>query len=227
MDRALVVGASRGIGLALAAELLARGWHVLATERERSPGLDRLAADAGDRLERAHVTLGDRASERAFVAGLGDRRFDVVVLNAGIFGPRHQSLDVARAELAELIDVNALAPVRLAHRLLPRLATPDGVLAFMTSRLGSVTENRSGGMDLYRLSKAGLNMLTRSLAAGNEVRGITILSLHPGWVRTTMGGEAAPLEPAASARGLARVLAEARGRGGHHFLDFEGQPIPW
>lgn len=226
MQSILIVGASRGIGLALADCFLAQGWHVVATERSPSEGLDALAARGG-RLDRLTLDLGDRASEQAFLAALGHEGFDAIVMNAGIFGPRHQSLEASRAEVAELVEVNALAPVRLGHRLMPRLAVPDGVLAFMTSRLGSLAENLSGGMDLYRLSKAALNMLTRSLVAGNEVRGLTILNLHPGWVKTDMGGEAAPLDAQTSAEGLARVIIASAGRGGQHFLDFEGEAIPW
>ena len=227
IDSILIVGASRGIGLALTREFLGLGWRVMATERHPSTGLDHLAAEAGDRLLRAPLALGDRESERAFVAGLAGLSFKAVVMNAGIFGPGHQSLDTLREEVAELLEVNALAPVRLAHRLMANLAVPDGVLAFMTSRLGSLAENQSGGMDLYRLSKAALNMLTRSLVAGNEVRGLTILNLHPGWVKTDMGGEAAPLDVETSARGLARVIMDAAGRGGQHFLDYQGETIPW
>ncbi|WP_448578361.1 SDR family NAD(P)-dependent oxidoreductase [Thermaurantiacus sp.] len=227
MGKVLIVGASRGIGLALTAEFLSRGWKVLATERAPSAGLDALAAGAGGALQRATLTLGDRLSEQAFAGGLGGSSFAAIVMNAGIFGPAHQSLEASREEVGALVDVNALAPVRLAHRLMPHLAVPEGVLAFMTSRLGSLSENLSGGMDLYRLSKAALNMLTRSLAAGNEVRGLTVLNLHPGWVKTDMGGEAAPLDAATSARGLAQVIIDAAGRGGQHFLDHQGATIPW
>lgn len=227
MGKILIIGASRGIGLALTAEYLGRGWTVLATERTPSAGLDALAAKAGSALQRATLSLGDRASEQAFVAGLQGRSFAAIVMNAGIFGPAHQSLEASREEVGELVEVNALAPVRLAHRLLPHLAVPDGVLAFMTSRMGSLGENLSGGMDLYRLSKAALNMLTRSLAAGNEVRGLTILNLHPGWVKTDMGGEAAPLDAETSAKGLAQVIIGSAGRGGQHFLDYRGETLPW
>jgi NAD(P)-dependent dehydrogenase (short-subunit alcohol dehydrogenase family) len=228
MKAILVVGASRGIGLGLAGAFLARGWRVTATERTAAPGLDALVAEAGERLDRAHLVLGDRGSEAAFLAATAGARFDAIVFNAGIFGPRHQSTEAAtREEIAELMDVNALAPSRLAHRLLPRLAAPHGVLAFLTSRLGSVAENRSGAMDLYRMSKAALNMATRSLAAGADVRDVTILSLHPGWVKTDMGGEAAPIEVEASATGLAEVIERMAGRQGHHFLDWEGNIIAW
>ncbi|WP_448585982.1 SDR family oxidoreductase [Thermaurantiacus sp.] len=228
MPAILVIGASRGIGLGLARTFVARGWEVTATERTPGPGLDALAAESGGRLRRTPLVLGMRGSEAAFLAAMAPLRFDAIVFNAGIFGPRHQSVEAAtREEIAELMDVNALAPARLAHRLLPRLRAPAGVLAFMTSRLGSIAENGSGAMDLYRMSKAALNMATRSLAAQADVRDLTILSLHPGWVRTDMGGEAAPISVEASTAGLATVIERMAGRHGHHFLDWEGQPIAW
>jgi NAD(P)-dependent dehydrogenase (short-subunit alcohol dehydrogenase family) len=121
---------------------------------------------------------------------------------------------------------NALAPIRIAERLLPRVAD-GGTVAFMSSVLGSIGENTSGGYDLYRISKASLNMLARGFAAtAAKDRRITVLNLHPGWVRTDMGGSAAPLSVEDSVRGLADVL-ETRRSAKHLYLDYQGREIPW
>ncbi|MBV8591392.1 MAG: SDR family NAD(P)-dependent oxidoreductase [Acetobacteraceae bacterium] len=122
---------------------------------------------------------------------------------------------------------NAVAPVRLARTLMDRMREPDAVIAFMTSIMGSVALNTEGGAELYRASKAALNSLTRSFAAGLRGRPIAVLSFHPGWVRTDMGGEHAPLDVETSVRGIADVLERERGRPGHRFLDYTGHELPW
>lgn len=219
---ALVVGASRGIGLALARELAARGWGVTGTERAPSA----LRDVAGVEVER--VDVADDASSAAFAARLAGRRFRLVLLNAGIYGPREATADTATPDLiAELILVNAIGPIRLARRLLP-LLDEGGTLAFMSSRMGSVAANTSGNGELYRASKAALNSLTRSLVAKDLAgRALTVLTLHPGWVRTDMGGAGAELSVEESVRGLVAVLLAPRPPGGHHFLDHAGHTIPW
>ncbi len=219
---ALIVGASRGIGFALARELNARGWRVTGTERAPS-GLRSLA---GIKVER--VDVANDASCAELGARLAGRRFRLVLLNAGVFGPRDATADTAPPELlAELMMVNAIGPIRLARRLLP-LLEEGGTLAFMSSRMGSVAANTSGNGELYRASKAALNSLTRSLAAKDLTgRAVTVLTLHPGWVRTDMGGTGAELSVEESVAGLTRVLLAPRPPGGHHFLDQAGNAIPW
>ncbi|MCP1608245.1 SDR family oxidoreductase [Pseudomonas citronellolis] len=223
-NSALIIGASRGLGLGLVNQLLARGWEVTATVRDAANAgvLDSLPV----RVE--SLVLDDAASQDRLAAALAGQRFDLVYINAGIYGPAHQSaLDASLAEVGELFMVNAVAPLRLAERLLPLLEPQRGVLAFMTSELGSVAGNESGGMGLYRASKAALNSLTRSLVAGLGETGLTVLNLHPGWVRTDMGGEAAPLDVETSAAGLIDQVEAYAGRGGQHYLDYQGTTIDW
>ncbi|MDN6875048.1 SDR family oxidoreductase [Pseudomonas citronellolis] len=223
-NSALIIGASRGLGLGLVNQLLARGWEVTATVRDAANAgvLDSLPV----RVE--SLVLDDAASQDRFAEALAGQRFDLVYINAGIYGPPHQSaLDASLAEVGELFMVNAVAPLRLAERLLPLLEPQRGVLAFMTSELGSVAGNESGGMGLYRASKAALNSLTRSLVAGLGETGLTVLNLHPGWVRTDMGGEAAPLDVETSAAGLIDQVEAYAGRGGQHYLDYQGTTIDW
>ena len=221
---ALVVGASRGLGLGLVRELLVRGWDVTATLRDAAhPG--ELAA-LPVRIE--SLQLDDAASQDRLVEDLVGLRLDLVFINAGIYGPTHQStLDASVAEVGQLFMVNAVAPLRLAERLLPQIDTARGVLAFMTSELGSVGGNESGGLALYRASKAALNSLTRSFVAELGETGLTVLNLHPGWVRTDMGGESAPLDVDTSVKGLVDQVEAYAGQGGQHYLDYQGTTIDW
>ena len=213
MPSALILGASRGLGLGLAGEFASRGWAVTGTVRQ--------AADRG-----ALEAVGARAllcdiTDAAAVAGLGAQ-----IINAGVIGPKHQDAGQATAaEAGALFLTNAIAPVAAARALLDRLA-PDGVLAFMTSRMGSVALNERGDLELYRASKAALNSLTRSMVAKlGQPR--TVLSLHPGWVQTDMGGQGADLDVPASVRALADVIVAARGTPGLRFLDYSGAELAW
>lgn len=221
---ALIIGASRGLGLGLVRELLDRGWDVTATVRDAAhPGE---LANLPVRVEA--LLLDDVHSQDRLAEALAGSRFDLVFINAGIYGPAHQSaIDASLADIGQLFMVNAIAPLRLAERLLPRLNADSGVLAFMTSELGSVAGNVSGGMALYRASKAALNSLTRSFVVELGDTGITVLNLHPGWVRTDMGGESAPLDVQTSVKGLVDQVEDHAGRGGQFYLDYQGTTIDW
>ena len=215
---ALVVGASRGIGLGLAHELGRRGWRVIATVRDPAQ-----AGALGEGIRVETVDIADAASSAGLAERLSREAIDLLVVNAGVNTPRHQSVERAtEEELGALIMTNAVGPVRLARLLLPAIAE-GGTIAFMSSRMGSIAEN-SGGEDLYRMSKSALNMLGKSLAAGIGA-GSRVLLLHPGWVRTDMGGSHAPLSVEESARGLADVLE--RGEGVPEFVDHRGEALPW
>ena len=221
MPSALILGASRGLGLGLAQEFAGRGWAVSATVRKDA---DRAALEgAGARALLCDIT--DPASVEALHRQALDG-LDLLFVNAGVLGPGHQDAAQATAQEAGMLFLtNAIAPVQAARVLMDRLA-PDGVLAFMTSRMGSVEGNTRGDMELYRASKAALNSMTRSLVAKLD-HPRTVLSLHPGWVQTDMGGQGADLDVATSARGLADVIVSARGTPGSRFLDYSGAELPW
>ncbi len=223
---ALIIGASRGLGLGLAAELGRRGIAVTATARGHAPDLAAAAAASEGRITVATVDIDDDASIAALVAALPGKTFDLVFVNAGVSGPQTGAATVDKAGFAALMWTNAVAPIRVAHALLPQLAA-GGTLAFMSSILGSVALNTAGGYDLYRASKAALNTLTRTLWAGKlKDKGVTLLTLHPGWVRTDMGGPSATLSVEESVAGLADVLAANR-TPGHRYLDYTGAELPW
>jgi NAD(P)-dependent dehydrogenase (short-subunit alcohol dehydrogenase family) len=222
--RALIIGASRGIGLGLAEELAERGWHVYASQRNSSEHLARAAEDAEIEVVTADVT--DPATLEALAREIEPGSLDVVLVNAGIIGGDRQSVEQASADgVTHVMMTNAVGPARAARQLLP-LLRDGGTLAFTTSRMGSIAES-SGGYDLYRMSKAAQNILARGVfEQGAKRRGIAVLSLHPGWVQTDMGGPAATLTVDESVAGLADVL-EAKHAPAHRFLAYDGSEIPW
>ena len=224
MPTALIIGASRGLGLGLARELADRGWVVTGTVRSE---LDKPALEAAGAMA-AMADVRDTASLEALhklVAGQLAGPLDLLVLNAGVTGPKHQSSSEMTAdEAGDLFLTNAVAPVAAA-RLFAGLLPDNGVIAFMSSQLGSVA-NARGNMPLYSASKAALNSLTRAFAAELR-RPLSVLSLHPGWVRTDMGGDAAGLDVRTSVAGLADVIAQRRETPGSAFLDYKGDALPW
>jgi NAD(P)-dependent dehydrogenase (short-subunit alcohol dehydrogenase family) len=222
---ALIVGASRGLGLGLAKALLDRGWHVTATVRSAPKNSELLEYHGQVRLDT--VDINNMTTVEAFVRRVHDEVFDVVFINAGIGGPEGKTAEtVTSEEMTHLFMTNAISPVRLAYKLLPMIRPESGILAFMTSILGSVSNNDHGMAPLYSASKAALNQLTRSFVATLEAP-ITVLSLHPGWVKTDMGGPHADIDVSTSVKGLADVLEAKAGSGVHEYLDYRGQPLPW
>lgn len=222
--RALIVGASRGLGLGLVEALLKRGWTVTATQRTPSPGLARLAGDA---LAVESVDIDDDASVAALHERLAGRSFDLIFVVAGVATRAHEPLHaVPRAVAAGVYLTNAVSPVRFAEAFRDTLA-PGGTIALMTSVLGSVALNEEGGWETYRASKAALNTFARSFAARHRGEGFGVVLMHPGWVRTEMGGADADLDVATSAAGMADVIEGRLGATDCVYLDHAGRTLPW
>lgn len=221
----LIVGASRGLGLGLARQFSSQGWQVIATVRDPARA-DALKALAGVRIEA--LELDDADSLERLAQRLAGTQLDVLYVNAGIAGPQGKPATAAsQMEVGQLFFTNAVAPVRLAERLLPLVEQKQGVIVFMSSILGSVETGPGMGMPLYGASKAALNHLTRSFVASLGESTLTVLSMHPGWVKTDMGGSEAPLDVETSARGMTEQVLRAIGQGGHRYLDYQGNPLPW
>jgi NAD(P)-dependent dehydrogenase (short-subunit alcohol dehydrogenase family) len=224
--KAIIIGASRGLGAGLTRELAGRGWDVTATQRGPSDELAQ-AAEGNDRIEIETVDIDHPESVAALAGRLAGQQFDLVFVNAGVTGPEHASAEqVTPDELVSLMMTNAISPVRTARALLP-LVKDGGTVAFMTSRLGSVALRTHAVAELYSASKAALNSLTRGFAA-NDVGGrqISVLNFHPGWVRTDMGGSGADIDVATSVSGMADVLEEDQVTG-QRFVDYTGQELAW
>lgn len=228
MQNILITGASRGIGLGLAETYLQTGAQVHAIVRNPdSPELRQLQAQYAECLKLIACDLNDADAGTHILAQLADQTLDIVILNAGVYGPAHQNVEQANAaEIGELLLSNAIAPLRLARQLAPRVER-GGVIAFMSSQMASVELARAAQMPLYGASKAALNSLIRSWSQAEDAPAATLLALHPGWVRTAMGGDQAPLDVATSAAGLQRSIAQYAGRGACHFIDYQQQVLPW
>lgn len=224
----LLIGASRGLGLAIAAEYLDRGSRVVATVR--TPGrtaLHELQDSAGGRLEIEHVDINAPLEVQALADRLRTRRFDLLFVNAGVTtGPGQTTATVTTEEFTRLMVTNALSPMRVIEALAPCI-DPGGTLAVMSSGQGSITNNQGGGFEIYRASKSALNQLMRSYAARHHDDRRTLLLLAPGWVKTELGGPNARLTVGESIPNLVTTVDGQRGRPGLHFLDYLGQTVAW
>ncbi len=217
----LIIGASRGIGLGLAKEFANRGWNVVASERTRSDELH----DAGE-IDIVTVDVTEPDSYLGLKNKFGEGSLDAIIVNAGITGAAHQSAeDATDEEIAHVMQTNAYGPARVGKALLPMLKD-GGTLAFMSSLMGSITDS-SGGYEFYRVSKVSLNMLAKGIAESQaKERDVEVLSLHPGWVQTDMGGPNAKITVEESCKGLADVVEKAGGAG-YRFVNYKGEQIPF
>lgn len=227
MRNALIVGGSRGLGLGLVREHLGRGWRVTATVRTRSVELDELRQGSAGRLAVEALDVTDPGQAAALAQRLGGQTLDLLFLNAGMMAGRGVPLaDVPDSDIVSIFLTNAIGPIRVADALLASVA-PGGTIAFMSSILGSIGTNDDGRAELYRASKAALNSLVRSFRARHAQAKFTVLAIHPGVVRTSMGGPGAPLDVETSVRSVADVIAARRGTGGQAFVDYRNEIIPW
>lgn len=224
----LIVGASRGIGLALVTHYLERGAQVFAlVRRSDNEALQQLSATYGDRLVLLSGDMTDPALIPSLKKQLQNTTLDRLIVNAGIYGPDHQDvMAINTEEIAELFSTNTVAPLRVVEGLSHCIAD-GGVVACMSSQMGSVTLDRAANMPLYGASKAALNSLLRSWASSHTPLSFSVLALHPGWVQTDMGGHSAPLTTTESAKGLIAVIEQQAGRCQCDFVSYQGESLPW
>ena len=216
----LVTGANRGIGLELCRQVHARGDTTIATCRRTSLELDAIGCQVVDGIDVAEPDVGSR-----LVEALGDIAPDVVVNNAGVGtwdGLETLDLEAAR----EQFEVNTLGALRVTAALLPRLQS-GAKLAFVSSKAGSIGDRPSGGLYGYRMSKAALNMAAANLAHELAPRGISVVVLHPGRVRTDMTAGAGNVHPSAAAAGLIERIDELDASRSGRFVHADGSDIPW
>jgi len=219
----LVVGASRGIGLEFARQYRADGARVIATYRREKDG-ERLRA-LGARPQRLDVR--NEAEIAGFFERLDGEILQVAILNAGVYGPRTEGLAVPGGDDFDLVmHTNVLAAMRLIPLLAPKLAA-GGTLAVVSSRMGSVSLMQSTSGWLYRASKAALNGVLKAASLELGKRGVTCIALHPGWVRTDLGGPGATVDVADSVAGMRRLLATAEASSNGRFFNYDGEPLTW
>ena len=219
MAQWLVTGSNRGIGLELCRQLAARGESVIAVCRQSSSALDAL----GVRVENG-IELTDPNAIAELVGRITALPLDGVILNAGILEADRLE-DIDADSVRRQFEVNALAPLLLSRALLPQLR-PGSKLALITSRMGSIDDNGSGGYYGYRMSKTALNMAGRSLAIDLQPRGVAVAILHPGMVATRMVGFSG-IAPAEAARGLLERIDALTLHNSGSFWHANGQPLPW
>ncbi|MBE7246133.1 MAG: SDR family NAD(P)-dependent oxidoreductase [Actinomycetospora chiangmaiensis] len=225
--RALIVGASRGLGLGLVARFLAQGWDVTATVRHPSAALADLAQAGPLRIEAGLDIDDDEAVARLGTALSDAPDFDLIFVVAGVATQAGTPAGLMPRDVAGAVfQTNALSPIRFAQAFHARVAR-DGLIVLMTSKLGSVSLNRGGGWGSYRASKAALNTLARSFAGQHAGAPWGVLLMHPGWVRTDLGGRRATLDVETSARGMVAVIEARLGQRGCAFLDYTGATVPW
>ena len=218
MPTVLITGANRGIGLEFARQYKADGWDVVATVREHSPELDAL----GVRVERLDMRNLDA------IAGFGERldSLDLLIANAGTYGPKSPESGEEGEEWLETFAVNTVAPYLLAEAVLPLVERSEGKLIAVSTRMGSIEDNNSGGYIAYRSSKTALNSAWKSLAIDNRGK-VTCAVIHPGWVQTRMGGRSAPLSPEDSVSGMRKVIEDLTEADSGTFFSHDGSEIPW
>lgn len=222
----LIVGASRGLGHAMAAEFAARGWRVVGTVRGAGTPLHALAAERAGAVEVETLDMTDHDQIRSLRGLLAGRPFDVVFVNAGIVNrsPSDTLAEVSTEDFVEVMATNVLGAMRAVEELGP-LARPGGVIGVMSSGQGSIANNANGTNDVYRASKAALNQAMASYA-GRHREQATIL-MAPGWIRTDLGGANAPVGVEEAMPEIVDVLVAQRDAPGLRYLDRYGKRVPW
>jgi NAD(P)-dependent dehydrogenase (short-subunit alcohol dehydrogenase family) len=224
MKTVLISGANRGIGLEHAQRYAAAGVHVIAAVREvRAPELAAIGAEI------IGYDAADPSAPAKVRAALGERPIDLLFNNAGIYGGDRQNFGGVDPEaFLETIRVNTLGPLLMAQALADNVAASERkIIANQSSLMGSVSDNGMGGYHAYRASKSALNMVSKGLANDLRGRGIIVVALHPGWVKTRMGGENAPVTTADCAQGQQKLLAGLSAAQSGKFFNYDGRELPW
>jgi NAD(P)-dependent dehydrogenase (short-subunit alcohol dehydrogenase family) len=224
----LLIGASRGLGAAMAEEFAKRGWKVVGTVRGSArTQLHELAARMAGRLEIETVDINMPDEVSALRARLAARQFDLLFVNAGVSNdPKETIGEVTTEEFVRVMVTNALSPMRVVEALAD-LVSAQGTIGIMSSGQGSISNNTMGEREVYRGSKAALNMFMRSFAARRAAERRTLILMAPGWVRTELGGPEGRLSIEESVPNVVSTLLAAHGRPGLQYLDYLGKTVPW
>ena len=226
MPTTLITGANRGIGLTFTRSFAKDGWSVHACCRNPDKAKNLKAVKGSVAVHRLDVTDGLQVASLA--RELSDTPIDILINNAGRYGPRKGFGETDYDDWLEVLKINTLAPMRLVERFVEHVAQSDRKLIVnLSSTLGSIANNDSGGSYIYRSSKAALNMVVKGLSVDLEPRGITIVAFHPGWVRTDMGGPEATVDPEVSVAGMRKVIDRIGPQDSGRFFSYDGGHLPW
>ena len=231
MPSVLITGANRGLGLEFARQYAADGWQVYASYRDLSSAskLRRLANTSEDNVRTMALDVTDPSSVKAAVTKLEGQAIDLLLNNAGVGGARGQIIgNIVYAAWKKVLEVNTMGPMRVSEAFVDLVArSKRKLIVTLTSGMGSITDNTSGGSIAYRSSKAAVNMVMRSLAIDLAPRGITCVVINPGWVLTDMGGPNATMTPAESVERLRDLIATLGPAQSGRFLNYDGREYPW
>ena len=230
MPSVLITGANRGLGLEFARQYAADGWGVYAASRHPTSAeqLRGLPQQADERLTVIAMDVTDAESIKAAARHLRDTAIDVLINNAGISGAGGQVTKVDYESWARVLDVNTMGPLRVTEAFIEHLARSDRRLVItITSGMGSLADNTSGGSIAYRSSKAAVNMVMRSAALDLAPRGISCVVVNPGWVKTDMGGPGARLTAQQSVAALRRLIETFGPAHSGKFYNYDGREYPW
>lgn len=226
MPSLLITGANRGIGLEFVRSFAADGWEVHACCRhpEKAKALKTIEGA----VTRHKLDVTDGLQVASLAREMADTPLDILINNAGLGGQREAFCETDYDDWLEVFKVNSLAPMRMVERFVEHVAKSERKLIVnISSRMGSIASNERGGSYIYRSSKAALNMITKGLSNELAPRGITVISFHPGWVQTDMGGEGAEISTADSVAGMRRVIDGLTPDDNGSFLNYDGSPLPW
>jgi NAD(P)-dependent dehydrogenase (short-subunit alcohol dehydrogenase family) len=231
MTALLITGANRGLGFEFASQYAAYGWRVFAACRDPAAAseLQRLAQNSKNMLSIVALDVTDGESVRNAARQHKDVAIDVLINSAGIAEASGQTTgNVDYKSWAHVLEVNTMGPLRVLESFIEHIARSERRLVVtITSGMGSLADNKSGGSIAYRSSKAAVNMVMRSAAIDLAPRGVTCVLVHPGWVRTDMGGPKAPLSPRESVTALRRIIETFGPKHSGKFYNYDGREYPW
>jgi NAD(P)-dependent dehydrogenase (short-subunit alcohol dehydrogenase family) len=230
MATVLITGANRGIGLEFVKQYLARGEKVIGSCRDTEAAAELLQLRAeNENLQLLTLDVSSDESLAAFPAQLGDTPIDIFINNAGVYGPRDSVFNnVDEENWLPVLRINAIAPMLLTQLIIENMKQGQGKkLLYVTSKMGSIDDNKGGGSYVYRSSKAALNAVVKSIAVDLAGDGFDVAVLHPGWVRTDMGGPNGLIDTETSVAGMVAVIDKLGGSNTGSFFNYDGTIIPW
>ena len=229
MKTLVITGANRGIGLELVKQYLQEGWQVIAGCRAPESAPDLNALNETGSLMVMPLDVANATSRESFCRAIGGMPVHLFINNAGVYGPKHSALgNIDESVWMDVLRVNSVAPLKMVELLQQNLvAAGNATIAVLSSKMGSMGDNGSGGSYIYRSSKAAINAVVKSLSVDLADDKIKVVALHPGWVQTDMGGPNALINVQTSVSGLKRVINNLTDQQSGSFMSYDGTLIPW